>query len=845
MLVPLALLFTFIFRIQIHAESSVISGHNQNDINPLHQQQPEPSIVPTIVPEEKIFTPGIYPHGVVRYQHLINNSPNSNYFVYYTDNAADQQGSQYVQGYSIHNNDALSGSVAYSSNSVPIQLVTLVQPAIGKQEILNISENTYIDDTGIKKLVSSTQNLVSNEDVVDINNAQEGVTERSQNVSQLNTNTADSVPSESEHTEKKEKFDQPIIVSDSDGAESSDIPSRQLNNRSHGKQINVEILGESEDHNNGQYLKETTILASKAIEPCDEGNKEEGILITKQEVTTINPVTVTRLRGSTAARLSHRYKGIQTTETPNVLVSTTLKNSPNVITVAAKPVSSRYLAPIQAGLRLSNADKSHPVEDCQDGGTKLKEQTVVEVQRSVNIKNILINQETPNVHQFGTRTKIVKQPVYVEKPIERIVKQPVFVEKPIDRIIKQPVYVEKPVPQIIKQPVYIEKPVPLPVDRIVEKPIYHTQYVDRPIPIEHQIHVPVEKIVEKPVPVEKIITQQVNVPYPVTHVIDRPVPVEKIVEKPVTVEVARYLDRPYPVEKIVDRPVPVEVPVEKIVEKIVDRPVEVERVIEKHVQVPVPVAVEKVVEKIVDRPVPYPVEKIIDRPYPVEKIVEKIVDRPYPVQVPVQVPVHYPVEVPVGIPIPYPVEKYITLPIHDPKPTHSIIKTVHHEQFDIGKFLAQKKKHFVDHFFPKSHHPSKVIVESPGKYVFQSNLRYPKNDLHYGASASIPVYVDGNHLNVQAHFLHDKPNPALGIMLGGDPYAGNFGYIHHEPIVKDDYVGPTPLIDDHWAAKSDVKFRRSPNYGKSLRIEYGGFKPPLVPSVEIDEHGVPLPKANK
>ncbi|XP_052890154.1 uncharacterized protein LOC128298443 [Anopheles moucheti] len=837
MLVPLALFFTFILRIQIHAENSDINGHNQNDVISLQQHQSERSFLSTIAPEEK----GFQPHGVVRYQHLVNNSPNSNYFVYYTDNIADHQGSQYVQGYSIQNNDALSGTVAYSSNAVPIQLVTLVQPVVGNQEIPNESENTYIDDSGIKKLVSSTQNLVSNEDVVDINNAQEGITEHAQNVSELYSKTADSVPSESQYTEKKESFDQPIIVSDSDGAESSDIPSRQLNNnRSYGKQINVEILGESADHNNGQYLKETTILASKPAEPCDDSSKDEGILITKQEVTTINPVTVTRLRGSTTAHL----RRTQTTETPKVLVLTTLRNTPTVVTVAPKPVSSRYLAPIQAGLRLSNADKSHPVDDCLDGDTKFKEQTVVEVQKSVNIKNILVSQETPNVHQYGTKTKIIKQPVYVEKPIDRIVKQPVFIEKPIERIVKQPVYVEKKVQQIVKQPVYIEKPVPVPVDRIVEKPVYHTRYVDRPIPIEHQVHIPVEKIVEKPIPVEKIVTQQVNVPYPVTHVVDRPVPVEKIVEKPVTVEVARYVDRPYPVEKIVDRPIPVEVPVEKVIEKIVDRPVEVERVVEKHVQVPVPVAFEKVVEKIVDRPVPYPVEKIIDRPYPVEKIVEKIVDRPYPVQVPVQVPVHYPVEIPVGIPIPYPVEKYITLPIHELKPTHSIIKTVHHEHFDIGKFLTQKKKHFVDNFFPKAQHPSKVIVESPGKYVFQPNLRYPKNDLHYGASASIPVIVDGNHLNAQAHFFHEKSNPPFGIAFNGDAYAGNFGYIPHEPIVKDDYVGPTPLLDDHWAVKSDVKFRRSPSYGKSLRIEYGGFKPPLVPSVEIDEHGIPLSKAN-
>uniref|UniRef100_A0A182K174 Uncharacterized protein n=1 Tax=Anopheles christyi TaxID=43041 RepID=A0A182K174_9DIPT len=780
---------------------------------------------------------------------MVNNSPNSNYFVYYTDHIADRQSSQDVQGYSLQSSDQLSGMIAYSSHPIPIQLVTLVQPTIGKDDILNVSGNKVMDETGIQKLVSSTQNLVSNEDVVDINNAQEGAIDRPQNASEpLNMQSEDSVPSESQHTTNNvvlDSFNKPIVVTDSDAAESSDIKSHRYNsNRSQAKQINVEILGESEDHNNGQYLKETIILASKPAEPCDENSKEQGILITKQEVTSIKPVTVTRFRGSTAARLSTKYKSVHTTDKLKDIVSTTEQSIPAGVTVSQKPVSSRYLAPIQAGLRLSNSDKAHSIEDCQDGNTPLKERTVVEVQKSVNIKNILINQESPSTRQFGARTKIIQQPVYVEKPIERIVKQPVFIEKPVERIVKQPIIVEKQVERIVKQPVFIEKPVPVTIDRVVEKPIHHTHFVDRPIPVEHKVHVPVEKIIEKAVPVEKIVTQEVKVPYPVAQIIDRPVTVEKIVEKPIPVEVPRYIDRPYAVEKIVDRPVAVEVPVEKIVEKVVDRPVEVQHVVEKHVHVPVPVTVEKVVEKFIDRPVPYPVEKIIDRPYPVEKIVEKIVDRPYPVQVPVeipvQVPVHYPVEVPVAVPVPYPVEKYITLPLHEPKPTHSIIKTVHHEHFDFGKFLAQKKKHFVDHFFPKSHHHPKIAyVETPGKYGFIPNNRYPVNDLHYGASASIPVIVDINHLNAQGNFLHEKP--ALGI-LNSDAYARNFGYTHYEPVVKDDYIGPTPLLEDHWAAKSDVKFRRSPSYGKSLRIEYGGFKPPLVPSIEIDEHGVPLSK---
>ena len=81
---------------------------------------------------------------------------------------------------------------------------------------------------------------------------------------------------------------------------------------------------------------------------------------------------------------------------------------------------------------------------------------------------------------------------------------------------------------------------------------------------------------------------------------------------------------PPPVEKIVVKEVPVEKIVEKIVEKEVrvEVPVEkiVEKIVEKEVRVEVPV--EKVVEKIVEKEVRVEV--------PVERIVEKIVEVPPP-----------------------------------------------------------------------------------------------------------------------------------------------------------------------------------------------------------------------
>ncbi|XP_041787574.1 uncharacterized protein LOC121602880 [Anopheles merus] len=123
-------------------------------------------------------------------------------------------------------------------------------------------------------------------------------------------------------------------------------------------------------------------------------------------------------------------------------------------------------------------------------------------------------------------------------------------------------------------------------------------------------------------------------------------------------------------------------------------------------------------------------------------------------------------------------------------------------------------------------------------HSFYPNNRYPINDLHYAASSSNPVIVDNHHFNTQAKNLHEKQPLEI---LNDDAYAGNVASMQYEPVIKDDYIGPIPLLADHWA-KSDVKFRRNPSYGKGHRIEYGGFKPPLVPSVEIDEHGIPLLK---
>lgn len=247
------------------------------------------------------------------------------------------------------------------------------------------------------------------------------------------------------------------------------------------------------------------------------------------------------------------------------------------------------------------------------------------VKQPVEIEKI-VNQ--PIYIKSPPETKIVQQQVFVEKPIikevkvpvEKIVNQPIYIKSPpetkivhqpylktvekpvfIEKIVKQPVEVERIVEKIVDRPITVEKPIYVdrivdrPVEKIVEKPVYHTieKYIDRPV-IQT-----VEKIVEKPV------IQTVEKPVYYEKIIDRPV--EKIVEKPVIQTVEKFIDRPVvqTVEKIVVKNVEVEKPV--YIEKIVDRPVD--RIVEKPII--------QTVEKIVEKPVIQTVEKFIDRPYPV------------------------------------------------------------------------------------------------------------------------------------------------------------------------------------------------------------------------------------
>lgn len=594
-------------------------------------------------------------------------------------------------------------------------------------------ESRQTANQGIKKLVDSTQNLITNEDVLDLNDAVE------LNKKLFTSNReGDNVAIVGQIvTQQNSQFKSPIVVEESSHSQEQQAQSHIHFSLNDNKQINVQIIDDQliDDHNNGQFLKETSSIITSNQNPefYDPKSDKDQIITDSKLISQTEAPSRQFLRkfnnNNFSNNLLSRDNGLLYSTTRSTTQTTTTESSRNVkqFTVTTQtPASTKFLAPVQAGLRVSHANNENCDDENQNSGSK----TIVQVQKSVNIKNYLINEENSNI-KYGSRTtpkkietQIIHQPYIIEKPVDRIIKQDVIIEKKvptpvyIDRIVEKPVQVP--------YPVHVEKKVPVPVEvpKLIEKhiqvPVHVNRYIDRPVPYPVQV----EKIVEKKVPVEHIVEKKIPYQVTVEKKVPVPYPVEKIVEKPV--HHTQFIDRPYPVEKIIEKPVHIPYPVEKVVEKIVDRPYPVE----KKVHIPVhvekivekPITVEKLVHKIVDRPVPYPVEvpKYIDRPYPVEKLVEKIVDRPvevekivekkvnvpYPVHqivekivdrpvevekiVEKKIPIPYPVEVTKIVDRPYPVEKIVDRPIHVPYPVDRIVEKYIDRPVEVERIVEKK-----------------------------------------------------------------------------------------------------------------------------------------------------------
>ncbi|XP_049308130.1 uncharacterized protein LOC105226760 isoform X2 [Bactrocera dorsalis] len=376
----------------------------------------------------------------------------------------------------------------------------------------------------------------------------------------------------------------------------------------------------------------------------------------------------------------------------------------------------------------------------------------------------------------------------------------------------------------------------------------NTQEIHQPHTEEHQ------PAVEKEV-VEQVVTQQV----------------EKIVERPVhipyPVHVQQYIDRPYPVQEIVEThipvpyPVPEPVPVPVHVERYVDRPYPVEKIVEKRIPYPV----EKVVEKIVEKEIPVEVEKVV----------EKLVDRPVPI----------PIRVPVAVPVPYahqPLPEYNENPeIYGP-PYHPHPNALGgwSDQSVIGDYgirgptNLQIPPKVLQNYYTRM--LKKLLPQALAQRGTPSSESSTSNTIytHTQARPKKPTTSAANSLKTtkqpKSVSPSSSPNKQHSFKIGdirfdlkpppppptGPEWSKGSRYIYntlpHDLSVADSsdteqladtYNGPftshNEAYDEFQRWRNGHTLKRSPQFGRNLQMEYG-FKPPLVPSVEINDQGIPL-----
>lgn len=368
---------------------------------------------------------------------------------------------------------------------------------------------------------------------------------------------------------------------------------------------------------------------------------------------------------------------------------------------------------------------------------------------------------------------------------------------------------------------------PTEITKIIHRPYPVKVPYEVPYPIVKQVQIPVtvQKIIEKPIHVTKYIEKPVPVP--------QPYPVQKVVEKPihVPIQVTKYIDRPYPVEVRVPYPQPY--PVEKVVQKIVKQPypvevrvpVPVEKIVEK--KVPVPHYVEKPVEKIVEKPVPVP--HYIDRPYPVE--VKVPVPQPYVVHV--EVPKSYPVQVnkliqkPYGIVPQSPKVQAFTIPSTVAIPQN--IQFAFPLPINTQTSLFNKKS---EQQAQQSQQQQTYIYANPYAYAPQINhYLSPKQELNIN-KGYLPAAQSNNNL---------PPKKDCG-QQNADAGLRNLYYT----IKPDDYIGllPPKVGNSPLTFVRKLRTARSNFDERNIRMEYG-FMPPLIPSLEIDEQGNPVDRGEK
>lgn len=470
--------------------------------------------------------------------------------------------------------------------------------------------------------------------------------------------------------------------------------------------------------------------------------------------------------------------------------------------------------------------------------------TFVEVQKSVNIHNKLITEKDGRlVEQHET--------IYPQPYLQNHLSQAPDPSKSYASLAKNPIHVEyDSTPQevaVSHASVHLDTnhsglTAPGHSEQTVHPGPVYTQPEQHPEPQIHQIHQDHHIIHHEPQPEHEPHLHQDHLehhehpslqPYHVEKLEDHDHHVKQVVEK--------HIPIPYAV------PQPVPVPVH--VEHYVDRPYPVETIVEH----PVPYPVERVVEKIVEKHVPVEVERIVEKPVHVEKIVEKFVDRP------MAIPIHVPVAIHMPMP---PGHSSLSFP-HYSHPnsltpwTHSV---AHIPPNVLQNYYTRMLKKLLPQLTAKTPIPQspKAVKLSKPVAAIKQPVKPVRGEAPKVATFSLadmkfdlrpPPPPQGSPWLQGSRYIYNTLPADLATAAASTPTKMVKSYIGvvPAPTSANSDVGDSPLtseFDEFQRWRNGHSLKRSPDFGRNLQLEYG-FKPPLVPSMEIDDKGNPLKQAEQ
>ncbi|KAH8398230.1 hypothetical protein KR222_009068, partial [Zaprionus bogoriensis] len=483
----------------------------------------------------------------------------------------------------------------------------------------------------------------------------------------------------------------------------------------------------------------------------------------------------------------------------------------NFVAEAAAESSQHHLRHAPAPSTNPNSHVKRTLEDLVS--IKPNGYSFVEVQKSINIHNKLISEKDGHLvemhetiyHPTPHRpfTSAYSPEAYVSADI--LEKKPVASTSALsyNSLAANPINVERVKYDTLSQ----DSTIPYRTDNMDSAPalINSVQGKIHSSPVS-QVHVAnIQKIIDQPP--NQVVEKHIPIPYAV------PQPI------PIPVHVEHYVDRPYPVETFVEQPIPYKV--------------------------------ETIVEKIIEKEVPVEVERIVEKPIEIEKIVEKYIDRP------MAIPIH----VPVAIHMPMP-------PNHPPATnfgphSNSLFSWPHTSIANVPPKILQS-------YYTRMLKKILPLIAGPKKEV-KNPAMASTNGAATAALVSPPVTpISGKSPKMASFSLPSMPfdlrpppppPPRGSQWLQGARYIYNTlpadltiaGASAHSQMVKS-YIGPVPKtsssnekngseFDEFQRWRIGHTLKRSPNSIRNLNMEYG-FKPPLVPSIEIDDKGMPLYQKN-